>query len=368
MKVAAVILAAGLSSRMGEFKPLLPLGGKSLLAHCAALFSASGLGQVVAVVGHRAEETAVAAESLGLRWVANPDFRSGMFSSVQCGVAALPGDIEAFFVLPVDIPLVRIATLQALLAAARESDTVISPVFNGRRGHPPLIPAALIPEILANEGRGGLKDLLGRHKWLEVAVWDEGILLDADTPEDLLALQRRQARLSVPTPAEAESLAAILLPEPGLAHGRLVARAAVALAGALAARGYLLDLDLLYAAALLHDVAKGQPRHEIRGAEMLSGLGLKETAAIVAAHKDTQPPATGRLGEKELVCLADKLIAGTRRLPIEGRYAEKLAAFAGDAEACRAIVGRRDRALALKSLAEQAAGRDLETILTEAGL
>ncbi|MDP3480976.1 MAG: HD domain-containing protein, partial [Desulfoprunum sp.] len=125
---------------------------------------------------------------------------------------------------------------------------------------------------------------------------------------------------------------------------------------------------LLYGAALLHDVAKGQSRHEIKGAELLAALGLAEIAAIVAAHKDLKPPLTGSLTEKELVCLADKCISGSRRIRIEERYAEKLKIFAGDAAICREIRGRRERALALKDLVEQRAGRSVETILDEAGL
>ena len=258
MKIAAVILAAGLSSRMGAFKPLLRLGEASLLGHCRALFTAAGLAEMLVVVGHRAGETLAEAESLGMKWVRNPDYRAGMFSSIRCAAAALPEDIDAFFVLPVDIPLIRPATLRAMLAAFPGDDTVLYPVFAGRRGHPPLIPASLIPRVLDHDGIGGLRSLLRQCRSADVAVWDEGIHLDADTPEDLQRLQHRLARISVPTRPEVEALAGILLSEQGLVHGRLVGRAAIALADALNRQGYRLDMDLLYGGALLHDVAKGR--------------------------------------------------------------------------------------------------------------
>ncbi len=369
MNSAAVILAAGLSSRMGAFKPLFRLGERSLLEHCRAIFHDIGLTEIRVVVGHRAGETAAEAESLGMKWVKNSDYRAGMFSSIRCGVATLSKEVDAFFVLPVDIPLIRPATLRAILTAfSGDNDTVIYPIFAGRRGHPPLIPAALIPAILSHDGVGGLETLLGQHQGTDVAVWDEGILMDADTPEDLQRLQRRQVRISVPTRQEAEALAGLLLPEQGIAHGRLVGRVAIALAQALDAQGHRLNMDLLYGAALLHDVAKGQPRHEIRGAEMLSVLGLAEIAGIVASHKDLEPPNTGQLTEKEIVCLADKLISRSHRVRFEERYAEKLALFAGDAGACQNIIGRRSRARALKALVEKAAARSIETILNVAGL
>ena len=369
MRIAAVILAAGLSSRMGTFKPLLPLGGRSLLGHCGSLFAACGITDLLVVAGHKADDVREEAAALGMGVTENPYYRSGMFSSVRRAVSALPAGIEAFFILPVDIPLIRPATVRILLENFTAGcKTILYPAFAGRRGHPPLIPAALIPAILAHDGAGGLELLLGRYPGREVAVWDEGILLDADTPEDLQGLQDRLARISVPTGQEAEALAALLLAEPGLSHGRMVGKVAVALAMALNARGAELDIEAVYCGGLLHDVAKGLPRHELRGAEVMAELGLPAIAAIVAAHKDLAAPADGRLTEKEVVCLADKYIGGTCRIGLGERYAEKMRLFAGDAVACRAITERLERALALRSLVEQAAGRGIDTLLDEAGL
>lgn len=369
MRIAAVILAAGLSSRMGSSKPLLTLGDRSLLGHCRVLFAGCGVTDLLAVVGHRAEEVGAECVSLGLSAVENPDYRSGMFSSVRRAVSALPAGIEAFFMLPVDIPLVRPATVRSLLEAfAAGGNAVLFPTFTGRRGHPPLIPAGLIPPILAHDGDGGLELLLGRYPGREIAVWDEGILLDADTPEDLQRLRERQGRRAIPTRQETDALAGLLLSEQGLDHGRLVGRAAVALAEALNARGAGLDLDAVYCGGLLHDVAKGQPRHGERGAEMLAGLGLPEIGAIVVDHMDLPSPLDGRLTAREIVCLADKYISGTRRTGLGERYAEKLRLCAGDAAACRAIKERLERALALQALAEQSVGSSLDTLFDEAGL
>jgi hypothetical protein len=255
-----------------------------------------------------------------------------------------------------------------MLAAFPGDHTVLYPVFAGRRGHPPLVPASLIPAILDHDGADGLRSLLRQYRSAEIAVWDEGIHLDADTPEDLQRLQRRLARISVPTRPEAEALAGILLSEQGLVHGRLVGRTAIALAEALNRRGCRLDLDLLYGGALLHDVSKGQACHEVRGAEVLSALGLGEIAAIVAAHRDMEPPISGRLTEREIVCLADKLISGRRRVRIDEVFAVKLARAATNADVCQEINARKARALALMALVEKAADGSIETILGEAGL
>lgn len=367
MKVSAVILAAGYSSRMGEFKPLMQLGGRSVLACCAGIFRGAGVEDIVVVTGHRGEEVADEAARLGLRPVANPDHDEGMFSSVCRAVADLqPRKMDGFFLLPVDIPLIYPATVAALLDAF-DGSSVVFPVFDGERGHPPLIPARLIPAIQVHDGHGGLATLLATEAHCEVAVWDRGTLLDADRPEDFAALVRRAARMDIGDPDEAMALARLMMPEKGVAHGLGVARVAVALGREINRHGAVqerpLDLDLLFNAGLLHDIAKGGPNHEARGAEMLSALGLFRLAPIVAAHRDARLPQSGALTEKELVCLADKLVRGRSRVPIEQRFEEKLRKYAGDPEACRAIRGRLATAQSLRRQAERAAGRPLAEIL-----
>lgn len=153
------------------------------------------------------------------------------------------------------------------------------------------------------------------------------------------------------------------MPEKGVAHGLAVARIAVTLGQALNRHGYQLDTDLLHNAALLHDIGKGRPQHEAWGAKLLAGLGLEKLAEIVAVHRDALPPTSGRLTEKEVVCLADKLVRGTLRVSVPGRFAEKLKIYAQDHEACSAIRGRLSNALALQSLLEKAVGRSIEEIL-----
>jgi CTP:molybdopterin cytidylyltransferase MocA len=379
-RISAVILAAGLSSRLGVHKPLVALGGASLLERVAGLFSAMGVTDVIAVAGCRDQETAAEAERLSglgmpLRCVRNERFAEGMFSSVAAGLAALPSGCDAFFVLPVDIPLVRRQTLRWLLeglAAHGRDDrpAVLYPVFGGLRGHPPLLDARLAPPVLAHPGAGGLAGALaeleagGAAVALDVPVADANIHFDVDTPQDLLAARRRVERLDIPAPAEAEALLMRFgAGERGLGHGRGVARAALALARALNARGANLDLELTEAAGLLHDIAKGAAGHEQVGATLLEGLGFAPLARIVAAHRDIAPQDSPEITERELVYLADKLVRGSARVPVAQRFQEKLDAFADDPEVAAAIRRRLTNALAMQARVEAAAGADIESIL-----
>jgi molybdenum cofactor cytidylyltransferase len=189
-RVAALILAAGLSTRMKDFKPLLPLGETTVIDHALATFRVPGVDSYL-VVGHRREEVRAAVSQPDVSIIPNPDYQKGMFSSVQAGVRNLRPCYPAFFLLPGDIPMVSPATIAIILDAGRENPGgIIYPVFEDKRGHPPLIPAGLIPEILTWDRGGGLKAVLRRHesRARDVPVADAFILRDINTPEDYEAL------------------------------------------------------------------------------------------------------------------------------------------------------------------------------------
>jgi molybdenum cofactor cytidylyltransferase len=193
-RIAAIILAAGYSSRMGTLKPMLKLGGETILERVIRLFRDSGIEDVIVVVGHGAKETMPIVHDCGARAVMNEQFEQGMFSSIQEGVSALKPEWEAFFVLPVDIPLVRTQTIRDLLKAYRcGSSKIVAPVFRGKRGHPPLISTTYRNQILLYSGDDGLRGFFGKHDQFseQAEVADEMILFDLDTPADYEALVAR---------------------------------------------------------------------------------------------------------------------------------------------------------------------------------
>jgi CTP:molybdopterin cytidylyltransferase MocA len=202
--IAAIILAAGLSSRMGDFKPLLPLGRATVLERVVNLFKQAGVSDIRVVVGHRAEELWPLLEGWGIRGVANPAYGEGMFTSVRAGVASLEPGVAAFFMHPVDIPLVSPATVQALCQVRGQAgEQILYPTFQGRRGHPPLISISLAAAITSWPGEGGLKALLRRYEGQarEIAVPDEFILRDMDHPGEYARLARAWELLANEPPA-----------------------------------------------------------------------------------------------------------------------------------------------------------------------
>lgn len=187
--ICALVLAAGMSTRMGEFKPLMPFRGKTLIENTVDSVFSSGARYVVVVTGYRAEELEpLLAEKYGSRVILtrNPEYATtDMLHSIRIGCRAMP-ECDAFFLLPGDMPVVKESTFRSVLAQRDDELSVIFPTLDGFRKHPPLVDFRLIPEILAFDREGGL-----RRFWKEresiirtVCVDDEGVWVDLDTQED----------------------------------------------------------------------------------------------------------------------------------------------------------------------------------------
>jgi CTP:molybdopterin cytidylyltransferase MocA len=186
-KISALILAAGRSARMGEFKPLLKCRGLTFIETLTAAYRSAGIWNILVVLGHRADELKPLLDAHHVSWIVNERYDQGMFSSIQTGVKRFGADCAAFFLQPADMPLIRPETLSILLRAHDADPTRICyPCHNGRRGHPPLIPVSLIPAIETFSEPGGMRALLARFAGLarNVDIPDPGILVDIDTPDD----------------------------------------------------------------------------------------------------------------------------------------------------------------------------------------
>ena len=190
MRTVAVVPAAGSAERFGGRKLLTLVDGAPLLDRTIASLLDGGVDQVIVVLGPGADELQrdVSALSDPRVWpVVNPDPERGMFSSLQVGMAEAEGD--AMLVLPGDMPFVASTTVAALLAGYAQRAAIISPRYNGKRGHPVVLPPALRDEIRAADAGLTLHDILKRHPDLraDIEVSDRGVVRDVDRVADLTA-------------------------------------------------------------------------------------------------------------------------------------------------------------------------------------
>ena len=193
MRTVAVVPAAGNAERFGGKKLLVLIDGEPLLDRTISALLNGGVDQIIVVVGPDAGELTrdVNAFSDPRVWpVVNPDPSRGMFSSLQTGMAEAQikwGD--ALVVLPADMPFVQSGTVAILLDVFASRPAIVSPKYQGKRGHPVILPPALREEIRAAEPALTLHDILKRHPDLRVDVdlQDRGVVRDVDRPEDLQA-------------------------------------------------------------------------------------------------------------------------------------------------------------------------------------
>jgi len=190
-KISAIILSAGFSTRMGRFKPLLPLGNETVIERVIGLFRKAGVGDVRVVVGHRMEELTPVIERTNTNVVVNPHYSTGMFSSVQAGVNSVPRDSEAFFIHPVDIPMVYPSTVRKIIDRHDAHDgMIIYPCYDGNRGHPPLVPCKFSKAIIRANVSGKLNEVLASFKEdsMDLEVEDPNILFGINHPRDYTAM------------------------------------------------------------------------------------------------------------------------------------------------------------------------------------
>jgi len=188
MEIGALIVAAGMSRRMGEFKPMLSIGSISVAQRVVATLSQSGVSKIVMVTGYNAVILERHLSGNGIIFLRNEEYETTqMFDSVKIGLRYLLGKCDKVLFTPVDVPLFTARTVKTILDSGAP---LACPMCEGKQGHPILIANELIPEILADCGEQGLKGAMDRCSvpLLRIDVEDFGTIHDADTPEDFSEL------------------------------------------------------------------------------------------------------------------------------------------------------------------------------------
>jgi CTP:molybdopterin cytidylyltransferase MocA len=186
--IAAIVLTAGKSERMGRPKALLPICGRTFLENILHAIERSSLGYTIVVTGPHHDEITGRIPLPNV--VFNPNYEQGMITSFQTAIRALPSSAQGAMLFLVDHPLVDPGTINSLIAHFEPSRIVV-PVFEGRRGHPVLFASDVLEEILDLTASQGANIVVRKDpaRILEVPVREHGILVDVDTPEDFERLR-----------------------------------------------------------------------------------------------------------------------------------------------------------------------------------
>lgn len=185
--IGAIVLAAGESTRMGTQKLLLPYAGSTVIEKIVDQVLLSGVDTCVVVTGHEPERIRECLGARDLLFAQNDRYRDGMLSSVRAGLAASDESWKAAVIVLGDQPSLRAETINVLIEShATRPEDIVVPAFEGRRGHPLLVPSRFREEIMERFGETGLRGLLHLHpeSVTELRVDSAAILEDMDYPED----------------------------------------------------------------------------------------------------------------------------------------------------------------------------------------
>jgi CTP:molybdopterin cytidylyltransferase MocA len=198
-RFAAIVLAAGMSRRMGRHKPLLQIGDRSMIAHVVDGIVHAGISKVFIITGFEASSVRGALDQYPVEFIHNDDYLAGgMLSSVQLGVRAARSNCDAYFISLGDQPFIRPESFREMQAAFTKSHAaILLPTFNGKHGHPILVASRMADEILSLASDQTLNDLTRENadQTLEISVDDPAVVEDIDTPEDYARAVARKGEL-----------------------------------------------------------------------------------------------------------------------------------------------------------------------------
>ena len=182
-KTGAVLVAAGLSSRMHDFKPLLPFGNSTISLHNVTMLKKMGLDPIIVITGFRADDLESHLFSTGVRFIKNERFReTQMFDSVKIGIREIAGECDRVLVMPMDIPAILPETFKLVL---NTDAAIVRTKYEERTGHPIVLRTDVAIQMLDYAGDNGLKGAVAASgvEVCDITVSDEGVCRDVDTPE-----------------------------------------------------------------------------------------------------------------------------------------------------------------------------------------
>ncbi len=341
-RIGALIIAAGMSSRMNAFKPLLPMGRDTVIQCALRRLQEGGVEYTVIVTGNKADLIEKHLEKWPVTFIRNHHYqKTQMFDSILLGLEKLRGKCDMFFLLPVDIPMFRPESLLEMIEALENCNSdCVRPSYKGKHGHPVLFSEKNIEYICSHDGRAGLKGAMDRMNIIDIVLEDMGILYDADTQEEYQELCKYRWT-SIPTEGEIQEIYRYFGATHEIkSHCNAVAQTAVEICKKLGAAGWDVDQKQIEAAARLHDAAKRLPCHALKAGDMIEKMGYGKIAEIVRTHMDLPIEALQLLDERAIVYLADKLVIKDRKTTLEDRFLDATKKFDMNEEIMTSIANR----------------------------
>lgn len=347
-RIGAVIAVAGMSSRMNAFKPLMVIDDKTIIETTVENYKDAGVDEIVLVTGYRGDEIERVFKNKKVHFVRNTKYESThMFDSISIGLREIRDKVDYVFLSPGDSPFVQQFTLKKMIEEIKNSKIkLIQPSYEGENGHPLLLKKDAFNIVLEHDGTMGLQGAINKlgSACKNISFIDPGIILDADFNVDYTKLLMFNEKKNCPDINVCRKIQDYFhMTDAVKLHSDKVAEKAFSIYERLSGEGVFLDKEIILAASLLHDIAKGTIHHEKVGAQWIEDMGYKEIADIISEHMELKQ-ISSTITEKEVVFLADKLVKGDKFVTIDERFSFKENMYKKDELALKAVKRRKEQA------------------------
>lgn len=354
MKISGLIVAAGLSSRMKDFKPLMKIENKPLILNTINSLRQSQIEYINIVVGYRGKEIEECLKDENVNIIYNENYNSSfMYDSFKIGLSQISKKCDAVVFLPGDIGFVSKYTLDLLINEINKKEKkIVYPIYKDIVGHPPIISSKCFDYLLSYEGENGLKGGMDNFKdeSIKISTPDKFILFDMDTKEDFHRVKEDFESRNILSYENCLFLLSYFeVPQNIIKHSKKVSEICIDLCYELNKHKYNLDINLIESSSLLHDIKRAEKNHAEAGANLLRDLGHEKIADVVKSHMRIEKHMEDDINEKTILYFGDKLVIEDKYVDLDKRFKEKLSEYKYNDEIKNNIMKKYNTALKIKS-------------------
>lgn len=354
MKIKGLIVAAGLSSRMKDFKPLMKIENKPLIINTIDSLKKGGIEDISIVVGYRGEEIEKCVKDKNVNIIYNNNYNNTfMYDSFKLGLNRIKNNCDGIVFLPGDVGFVSKYTIDLLIKEINKSDSkIIYPVYKNTVGHPPIISSKCFEYLLNYDGNNGLKGAMQNFEEDSKKIYtpDKFILCDMDYQEDFYRVKYDfENRQTISCEDCRYLLSYFDVSQSIINHSRKVKEICEDLSNSINKYKKIINVDLVKSASILHDIKRKEKNHSKVGADLLKSLGYEKVADIVKTHMNLDEGMEDLINENTILYYGDKLVIEDKFVNLDIKFENKLNKFKNNREAQENIMKKYKAALNIKS-------------------
>ncbi len=354
MKISGLIVVAGLSSRMGDFKPLMKVDNKPLIINTINSLKNSKIEDITVVVGHRGTEIENIIKNENINIIYNREYKTtDMYHSFKLGLESIKDKCEGVVFFPGDVGFVSKYTIDLLIDEInKKQNKIIYPMYKDKIGHPPVISKECFEYLLSYKGENGLKGAMQKFKndSKELDTPDKFILYDMDYKKDFEKVKYKFENRESLLYKDCDYLLSYFEVEENIIkHCKKVKEVCVDLVEEINKDKQIINIEIIKCAAMLHDMKRDNKNHAKVASNILNDLGYKQIGYIIKNHMELEENLQNLVNETTILYFADKLVKEDKFIGLEKRFLEKLDKFEDNKEIKENIMKKYNRTLTIKS-------------------